>query len=121
MILEMLRSGGFGMYPTTLFGAVLLALSVRFARAPERRGLPLIVAMNGLTLASGALGFVTGIVTMCGGLAAPFVGERERIAYEGVRESAYPLTWALLIIVVAALASAIGAWKLSGAAPAQAA
>ncbi len=100
------------MYPTTLFGAALLALSVKFARAPERRTLPLLVAVNWLTLASGALGFVTGIVRMCGGLATPFFGERERIAYEGVRESAYPLTWALLIIVVAALASTIGAWRM---------
>ncbi len=118
MILDMMRNGGFGMYPTLLFGAALCALSVRFARAPERRFVGLLVCLNWLTLMAGALGFVTGIAKMSGGLASPDVGEPARIAFEGLRESASPLMLALILIVVATVAAAVGAWKLSESSPA---
>jgi hypothetical protein len=118
MILDMMRNGGFGMYPTLLFGAALCALSVRFARTPDRRMAGLLVCLNWLTFSAGALGFVTGIAKMSFGLAAPDVDERGRIAFEGLRESASPLLLALILIVVSATAAAVGAWKLSERMPA---
>ncbi len=61
--LEHFRDGGLGMYPTLVFGLVLLVVAGRYATRPERRYVPLLVALNLLTLSAGALGFVSGVIT----------------------------------------------------------
>ena len=61
-MLESFRLGGFAMFPTALFGALLLGAALRYARTPDARFIPLQVALAILTLATGALGFVTGLI-----------------------------------------------------------
>jgi uncharacterized membrane protein len=111
-MLEMFRDGGWGMFPTLLFGLVLLAVSLRFARAPSQRLVPLLVALNWLTITAGALGFISGVIATCGPLSEG-ISDTSRIAFEGVGESLYNVAFALLFAMVAAVAATLGAWKLA--------
>ncbi len=44
------RDGGWGMYPTSLFGFVLVAASVLLVLRPERRYVRLVASLGALTL-----------------------------------------------------------------------
>jgi hypothetical protein len=59
------HNGGWGMYPTTLFGLVLVAAAINYARQPAARRLAVIGHLNMLVLMSGILGVVTGCIKMC--------------------------------------------------------
>src|SRR5262249_53909638 len=61
-MLEAFRLGGWGMFPTLIFGVLMIAATVRYAVRPERRFVPLQVTLGLLTLAAGCLGFVTGMI-----------------------------------------------------------
>src|SRR5262245_61275263 len=56
------QEGGWGMYPTLLFGLVMLSVAIKYAVNPAKRFVPLLVALGVLTLSSGVLGFVTGVI-----------------------------------------------------------
>jgi hypothetical protein len=111
-ITAMFRDGGWGMWPTLICGFVLLAVSARFAHTPERRMVPVLVALNWLMMTTGSLGFITGIITMCRPLSGAGVADASRIAFEGTAESLYNLAFALVFATVAALAATMGAWRL---------
>jgi dipeptide/tripeptide permease len=57
-----LRDGGFGMYPTLLFGFLLIASGARLMLRPERRFVALVVSLGVLTLGSGILGTTVGVI-----------------------------------------------------------
>ena len=56
------KNGGWGMIPTALFGVLLVLAALRYASRPEQRFVPVQVSLGLLTLASGGLGFVTGLI-----------------------------------------------------------
>lgn len=112
-ILEHFRDGGYGMYPTLAFGALLVAVAVKYAMAPDRRFLPLLIALNVLTLSAGALGFVTGVITTARYLGEVAPSNQGYIAIEGVGESLNNVAFALILVVLAAIAVTLGAWKVA--------
>ena len=114
-MLNAFRDGGFGMFPTQIFGVLMLVVAVRYAARPEPRVIPLVASLGVLTLLAGALGFVTGIVTTMKAVAQVPAGDRY-IALIGLGESANNLALALLLAVLSMLAVVLGAWKLSRAA-----
>src|SRR5215472_1146163 len=98
------RDGGWGMFPTLIFGLLLLGVSVRYFIDPSRRFIPLLVSLGILTLAAGALGFVTGFIKSVsavekGGAAQPV------LALLGAGEAANCIGLALSLLVLAALAA----------------
>jgi hypothetical protein len=104
--------GGFGMWLTLVFGFMAIAASARYAFTPERRFVPLVVSLGALTLISGALGFVTGLI-------ATFQTV-ERVAADqrwlwmiGVGESLVNLAFALCLLGLAGVAMVIGAFRLA--------
>ncbi len=107
------REGGWGMFPTLFFGLMLLAAAGQYAMSPERRFVPLLVALNVLTLASGALGFTSGVIVTAGALDA--VKEPTNISFLGVGESLNNVAFALIFVVLAALGMTLGAWKIARA------
>jgi len=112
---EMFHLGGFGMYPTTIFGLMLVAACVRYAVSPERRFVPLQVSLGIVTLASGGLGFVTGVVKS---ITAGGVGPDQRWLWVvGLGESLTNVVLALMLIVLGALAATVGALRLAREAP----
>jgi hypothetical protein len=111
---EMFRWGGLGMYPTTIFGLMLVAACVRYAVSPERRFVPLQLSLGMVTLASGGLGFVTGLIQSTLGVAG--VGpDRRWIWVLGMGESLTNVALALALIVLGALAASVGALRLARA------
>jgi hypothetical protein len=115
-LIEHFREGGWGMFPTLLFGAVLLIVALRYARSPEKRLVPLLLGLGTLTMSAGALGFVSGLITTCACIAQVQAAETTTIALQGLGESLNNVAFALLFVVVAAIASSVGALKLARAA-----
>ncbi|MBS2028439.1 MAG: hypothetical protein JST54_11080 [Deltaproteobacteria bacterium] len=114
-MLDSFRDGGFGMFPTLIFGLVLVALSVRYAAKPEQRQVPLLISMGLLTNFAGALGFVMGVITTMKAV-GQVPAEEHWIAMLGVGESLNNMALAFALCVMATLCVVIGAWRLSTAA-----
>ncbi len=99
------HEGGWGMYPTTIIGLVLLAAALRYAASPNRRKLFLLRQLNILVALSGTLGFVTGTIKTFTNLPS----DQLYIAFIGVGESLHNVGLALCMMVVARIIIAIGA------------
>jgi hypothetical protein len=106
--------GGFAMWITSVFGLLAVGASIRYAHEPVRRLVPLTVSLGGLTLLSGALGFVTGLVKSLNALPDVAPGDRW-IWMVGLGESLVNVAFALALVSIAALGMVVGAWKLSRA------
>lgn len=109
--------GGWGMYPTLVFGLLLLAASVRYAISPERRFVPLQISLGILTLVSGGLGFVSGTIkslTLMGAVQP----DARWLWMVGLGESLNNVALALSLLVLSSLAATVGAYRLSQMNPA---
>jgi len=111
--LDHFRDGGWGMFPTLGFGLVLLAVAVRYASRPERRFVPLLVTLNLLTVASGALGCVSGVIVTAQAYERASPELSPSIPFLGVGESLNNVAFALMFVVVGAMATSLGAWKIA--------
>jgi hypothetical protein len=112
-VLEHFRDGGWGMFPTLLFGLLLMVVAIRYAGRPEKRFVPLLVTLNLLTLASGALGCVSGVIVTAHAFEAASPPLPSSIPFLGVGESLNNVAFALLFVVVGAMAVSLGAWKIA--------
>ena len=107
------RSGGWGMYPTALFGFFLVAATVLYLLKPERRVLPLMVATGIAAFASGLLGFASGLVNTFTYLASVAPEDQLVVAAAGAAESLNNVVLALILIVLSALLASVGALRAS--------
>jgi hypothetical protein len=99
------HDGGWGMYPTTIMGLVLLAAAIRYAMAPNRRRFFLLRQLNMLVLLSGTLGTVTGVIRTFTNMPS----DQLYIAFIGVGESLNNLALALGLMILARIIIAFGA------------
>ncbi|WP_437291228.1 hypothetical protein [Sorangium sp. So ce406] len=109
--------GGWGMYPTLVFGLLLLAASVRYAISPERRFVPLQISLGILTLVSGGLGFVSGAIKSLTYMGAVQPDARW-LWMVGIGESLHNVALALSLLVLSSLAATVGAYRCSQMNPA---
>jgi hypothetical protein len=100
------------MYPTLVFGILMLAAALAYARKPEARFIPLQVSLGTLTLAGGALGFSTGLLRALGGIRNMEETARS-IWLLGLGEALNNLVLALMLIVFAALIASVGTLRLA--------
>lgn len=114
-MLEGFRLGGWAMFPTLVFGLLLLGAAVRYAVRPEARWVPLQIALGVLTLTSGLLGFVTGVITTTRHLPELPTERVGLIGAIGVGESLHNLGLAFLLMMLAALLASVGAARLTRA------
>ncbi|KYG04722.1 hypothetical protein BE21_45115 [Sorangium cellulosum] len=115
---EAFHLGGWGMYPTLVFGLLLLAASVRYAVSPERRFVPLQISLGILTLVSGGLGFVSGTIkslTLMGAVPP----DARWLWIVGLGESLHNVALALALLILSALAATVGAYRISQTSPAR--
>ena len=110
------EAGGWGMYPTSLFGFLLVAASVVLLLRPERRFVPLVLGLGVVTLGSGVLSFCVGVVNTLHYLRRIAPEEQFKIAAIGCAESLHNVVLALMLTVLAALLASIGAFRASRAA-----
>src|SRR5258708_21611835 len=108
VMLEAFRHGGWGMYPTLVFGMLMIGASLAYALRPQRRFIPLQVSMGIMTLVTGSLGFVTGLIKSLGAIHQVPEGQRF-IWLIGLGESLNNVALVLTLLVLAALLIAVGA------------
>jgi hypothetical protein len=104
--------GGLGMYPISVHGFFLLASALLLALRPERRFVPLVVSLALLTLGSGVLGTLVGIVTTLHYTARTPTGQVQALIM-GVAEASHCLVLALLVVMAALVLTSIAAWRAS--------
>jgi hypothetical protein len=108
-MLDAFRLGGWGMYPTTIIGLVLIGTGLRQALRPEARRLAVIRGLSLLVMLSGSLGFVTGVIKTFTNLGGLDLREAPVVALIGVGESLTNIGLALVILIVAWIATTAGA------------
>lgn len=108
-MLEAFREGGWGMFPTALFGVLSLAVAIRYATRPSNRWIPLQIALAILTLATGALGFVTGLIASATHVGGVEPGRVVQLFAVGFGESLHNVSLALATLSLAAMLVSVGA------------
>lgn len=112
------RDGGWGMYPTLLFGFLLVAAGVLLVLRPERRFLPPVVGLGVVTLGSGVLSTAVGVINTFRYITRVEAGEQFKIAALGCAESLNNMVLALMLCVLTALLASVAAVRASRAAAA---
>lgn len=108
---DFFREGGFGMWPTLVFGTLALGLALRHAIQASPQTVPLMVGLGLATLASGALGALTGFMVTFQAIQRVPHPERSAIAMLGVSESLANLVLALGFCTLVPLLAGIGTWR----------
>jgi hypothetical protein len=104
--------GGFAMWVTLLFGALMIAAAARYASRPVRQYLPVAISLGVMTLLSGAFGFAAGVARSMNGL--PDVSpDRRWIWLVGCGESLVNMAFALGLIAIATFAIVVGTWRIA--------
>lgn len=111
-MIESFRLGGWGMYPTLVFGVLMLLASIRYAIKPESRFIPLQVSLGILTLLAGSLGFVTGLIATFSAM-GDVDPDKRWIWMLGVGESLHNLGLALVLAVLSVIAASVGSYRLA--------
>lgn len=104
------------MYPTLVFGLLLVAASVRYAMKPERRLVPLQISLGLVTLMAGGLGFTTGLIKSFGAM-GEVVPENRWIWMLGTSEALNNIGLALALTLIAGLAASVGALRIARGGP----
>jgi hypothetical protein len=103
--------GGWGMFPTAIFGLFMIAMAVRYATRPDRKQLRVVVGLSAVTLLAGLLGTIAG--TMKSFMASEGASD---LALVGFGESLNVVALAICLMTIAALFTTIG---LARSAPSQ--
>ena len=100
------EAGGWGMYPTMLFGFLFLAVTALHALRRDARHQRVALALGTITGASGLLGTVVGICNSVHYLEKVPREEQLLMFLIGAEESLHNLILALIIIIIGGLISA---------------
>lgn len=111
------EEGGFGMYPTLVFG-FLLAGSAALTTFRSPRFWSLTAVLGAVTLASGVLGMAMGVINTFRYVAKMQDGDALRLAATGLAESTNNIVLALVIAIPSGLVAAWAAMRAARATPA---
>jgi hypothetical protein len=111
---EFFSAGGAGMYPTLLFGFLLVACSILFMLRPEPRYLASLVGLGAATSGAGMLGFCTGVMNSLRYLPQVPADERFTVLAAGCEESLHCAVLAFVLLVFAGIFMSIGAIRAMG-------
>lgn len=100
------------MYPTTIMGLILLLAAVLYAARPDRRRVLVVISLGVMTFLSGCLGFVTGAIkTLAVATSGQIPEPVGTIVAAGLGESLHNIGLALVLLVLAAIPTTIGAHR----------
>jgi len=102
------ENGGYGMYPTTLFGFVLILVACLHLLRPEGRYLPAVVTTACLTVAWGALGTLTGLMVVFRFVQHVEAQDQLRVAVLGFAEAINNLMLGLILAILGGLVTLAG-------------
>ena len=105
--------GGYGMYPTTLFGFGLLLLALMYLFRLEERYLPMVKTLSLLTLAGGVLGTTTGLMVVFRFVQHVGPADQVRVAALGCAEAINNIVLALILAILGGLVM-LGAFVRKG-------
>lgn len=105
------RDGGWGMYPTVVFGFLLVAAAALCVLRPERRYVRVGVGLGVATLGAGLLGTVTGLIATFRYLERVPLEQRFTVAALGCAESLNNAVLALILVVLASLLGTVAALR----------
>lgn len=105
------EAGGWGMYPTSLLGFLLVASGVLLVLRPQRRFVPLVLSLGVVTFGSGVLSTCVGVVNTFHYLGQVQPSRQMEIAALGCAESLHNLVLALILVVVTALLASAAALR----------
>jgi len=106
---EAFRLGGWGMYPTTIVGVVLIVMATRYAARPDQARLHAVRCLSVLTFFVSCLGFVTGVIKTFSSIDESVGPELGNFVVMGVGESLNNLGLGLTTLVMAWAAVSVGA------------
>jgi hypothetical protein len=109
---DFIVDGGIGIYPVIVFGLMAIALAARYAAAPKKGDLALLVGVGVATLLLGSLGTVIGIQA-----SARYITEApdKWLFLVGLKESLNVMVTALVATTFEVLIATYGALKLARA------
>ena len=108
---DFFAAGGWGMYPTSLFGFLMIAASLLYARRPAPKTAQLALLLGVITFSAGVLGTAVGVCTSAHYIPqVPYEKQLQTLAL-GCEESLHNLVLALILVVVAGLIGAAGAFR----------
>jgi hypothetical protein len=96
------------MYPTTIAGLLLVIAAIQYARQPDRRRIGIVRTLSVLTFLVSCLGFVTGLIKSFTAVANVDPHDVGTCVVMGVGESLNNIGLGLALLIVAAIATAIG-------------
>ena len=105
------------MYPTVLFGFLLVTAGVLYLLRPESRFVAIVLCAASLTVGAGLLGTFTGFITTfryIGHVPSP---DQMKIAALGCAESLNNIVLALILVLIAGLPTLGGVWRSIRRAP----
>jgi hypothetical protein len=105
------RDGGWGMYPTSIFGFLLIASAVLLVLRPERRFVALVVSLGVVTLGAGVLGTLVGIVNTFRYVTTLPAADQLKVTTLGAAESLNNLVLAIMLVVLASILAAVAALR----------
>lgn len=105
---EAFRLGGWGMYPTLVFGCFLVFVAARYALGPSRPRLHQAMAVGALTFLGSCVGFVAGVINTLS--AAKEVPDHLRgvVIVTGLGESLINIAFGLCLLVIGTLGVVAG-------------
>jgi len=99
------------MYPTLVFGLLLVAACASYAMRPDPRHARLAVTLGIVTLAAGLLGAFSGMATSAHFIPQVPKGEQVEVLALGFAESLHDVVLALMIVVLGGLVASVGALR----------
>ena len=102
------HAGGFGMYPVTLFGFLLVVSCVLYTLRLRPHHAKLAKIMAGTTLMAGFLGTATGVCNSALYLSKVEVAKQVEIFTLGLQESLHDTILALIFVIIASLIASAG-------------
>ena len=97
------EAGGYGMYPTTLFGFILVLAACLYCLRPEKRFFAVAVTSGVLTVASGILGTFTGLMVVFTYVRYVEPADAAQVAVVGSAQAFANIVFALVLAILAGM------------------